>query len=142
MSFFLNCSIDGLLNDLAIAIFCSWSRHAGCLIFVQFMKMSDSMSNPPRLHIWPIGDWSILVFWYFFGLVQDILLCAIILMFFFCNSVKVFNNNYRPKDVKCLMAKIRKEPKSIETTGIRKAMKEVQAKARKAHRLGVTVFCK
>jgi hypothetical protein len=38
-----------------------------------------------------------------------------------------------PKDVKCLMANIRKGPKSIETTGIRKAMKEDLAKARKAH---------
>jgi hypothetical protein len=27
-------------------------------------------------------------------------------------------NKYRPKDVYCLMAKIRKELKSIETTGI------------------------
>jgi hypothetical protein len=40
------------------------------------------------------------------------------------------------------MAKIRKELKSIEITGIRKVMKEVPAKARKAHRLAVTVFCK
>jgi transposase len=42
---------------------------------------------------------------------------------------KVYSINYRSKDVKCLMAKIRKELKSIETTGIRKAMKEVPAKA-------------
>jgi transposase len=34
---------------------------------------------------------------------------------------KVYSNNYRPKDVKCLMAKIRKELKAIETTGICKA---------------------
>jgi hypothetical protein len=40
------------------------------------------------------------------------------------------------------MAKIRKELKFIETAGIRKAMKEVPAKARKAHILGVTFFCK
>jgi hypothetical protein len=53
---------------------------------------------------------------------------------------KVDSNNYRPKDVKCLMAKIREELKSIETTGIRKAMKEVPAKTRKAHRLGITFF--
>jgi hypothetical protein len=46
-------------------------------------------------------------------------------------------NNYRPKYVKCLMEKIRKELKSIETTGIRKAMKELPAKA---HRLGVIFF--
>jgi hypothetical protein len=44
---------------------------------------------------------------------------------------KVFSNNYRPKDEKL---------KCIETTGIRKAMKEVLAKPRKAHRLGVTFF--
>jgi hypothetical protein len=31
--------------------------------------------------------------------------------------------NYRLKDVKCLMAKIRKELKSIQTTGARKAIK-------------------
>jgi hypothetical protein len=37
------------------------------------------------------------------------------------------------------MGKIRKELKSIETMGILKAMKEVPAKA---HRLGVTFFCK
>jgi hypothetical protein len=55
---------------------------------------------------------------------------------------KVYSNNYRSKDVKCLMAKIRKESKSIETTGIHKAIKEVPAKARKAHRVGVTFFCK
>jgi hypothetical protein len=55
---------------------------------------------------------------------------------------KVYSNNYRPKDIKCLMAKVRKELKFIETTGIRKAMKEVPAKARKAHRLCVTFFCK
>jgi hypothetical protein len=34
---------------------------------------------------------------------------------------KVYSNNYRPKDIKCLMAKIRKEVKSIETTGLCKA---------------------
>jgi hypothetical protein len=50
-------------------------------------------------------------------------------------------NNYRLKDVKCLLARIRKELKSIETnTGIRKAMKEILAKARKDHRLGETFF--
>jgi transposase len=53
---------------------------------------------------------------------------------------KVYSNNYRPKDVKCLMAIIRKELNSIETTGIRKAMKEVPAKTRKAHRLGLIFF--
>jgi hypothetical protein len=37
---------------------------------------------------------------------------------------------------------IRKELKPIETTGIRKAMKKVPAKARNAHTLGVTFFCK
>jgi hypothetical protein len=36
------------------------------------------------------------------------------------------------------MAKIRKELKSIETTGIHKFMKKVPAKA---HRLGATFFC-
>jgi hypothetical protein len=46
------------------------------------------------------------------------------------------SNNYRPKDVKCLMAKIRKEQKSIETTGICKATKEVPTKALKAHKIG------
>jgi hypothetical protein len=35
------------------------------------------------------------------------------------------------------MAKIKKELKFIETTGIRKVMKEVPAKARKAYKLGV-----
>jgi hypothetical protein len=53
---------------------------------------------------------------------------------------KVYSNNYRSKDVKCLMAKIRKELMSIETTGIRKAIIEVLEKAQKAHRLGVTFF--
>jgi transposase len=55
---------------------------------------------------------------------------------------KVYSNNYRPKNVKCLMAIIRKELKSIETTRIRKAMRKVSAKPQKAHRLGVTFFCK
>jgi hypothetical protein len=55
---------------------------------------------------------------------------------------KDYSNKYRPKDVKCLMAKIRKELKFIETTRIRKAMKEIPAKARKAHRQGVAFFCK
>jgi hypothetical protein len=36
------------------------------------------------------------------------------------------------------MAKIRKELNSIETTGIRKAMKEVPAKVRKGLRLSLT----
>jgi hypothetical protein len=53
---------------------------------------------------------------------------------------KVYSNNDRPKDVKCLMEKIKKELRSIETTGIRKAMKEVPPKARKVHILGVTFF--
>jgi hypothetical protein len=35
---------------------------------------------------------------------------------------KVYNNNYCPKNVKCLMAKIRKELKSTVIMGIRKAM--------------------
>jgi hypothetical protein len=35
-------------------------------------------------------------------------------------KMKVYSNNYRPKDVKCLVAKIRKE---LKTTGIRKAKK-------------------
>jgi hypothetical protein len=39
-------------------------------------------------------------------------------------------NNYHPKDVKFVMEEIRKELKSIETTGIRMAMKEVPANAR------------
>jgi hypothetical protein len=51
-------------------------------------------------------------------------------------------SNYRPKDVKCLMAKIRKRLKSIETTKVRKVMKEEPAKDRKAHTLGVTIFYK
>jgi hypothetical protein len=38
---------------------------------------------------------------------------------------KTYCNNYRPKGVKCLMTMIRKE--SIETTRIRKAMKDVSA---------------
>jgi hypothetical protein len=42
---------------------------------------------------------------------------------------KVYSNNFRPKYVKCLMAKIRKELKSIETTGVCKAIQEVLEKA-------------
>jgi hypothetical protein len=42
---------------------------------------------------------------------------------------EVYSNIYRPKDVKCLMAKIKKELKSIETAGIGKVTKEVPAKA-------------
>jgi hypothetical protein len=38
------------------------------------------------------------------------------------------------------MLKIIKEQKSIKTTRTREAMEEVPAKARKAHRLGVTIF--
>jgi transposase len=51
---------------------------------------------------------------------------------------KVYINNYPPKDVKCLMAKISKELKSIETTGLCRAMNEVPAKA---HKMGVTFIC-
>jgi hypothetical protein len=36
---------------------------------------------------------------------------------------KVYSNNYSTKDVKCFMEKIKKELNSIETMGIRKAMK-------------------
>jgi hypothetical protein len=46
---------------------------------------------------------------------------------------KVYSNNYRPKDVKCLIAKIKKELKSIESTGICEAIKELLAKASKTH---------
>jgi hypothetical protein len=53
---------------------------------------------------------------------------------------KVYSNNYVPKDVKCLMALSRKELNFIETTEIRTTLKEVPAKARKTHRLGVTFF--
>jgi hypothetical protein len=61
--------------------------------------------------------------------------------FFWTNlKTKVYSNNYRPKDVQCLMAKIRKNLKSIETTGIYKTMKEIAAKAQKAHILGVAFF--
>jgi hypothetical protein len=39
----------------------------------------------------------------------------------------VYSNNYRPKEVKCLMAKMMAgQLKSIETTGNRKAMKKVK----------------
>jgi hypothetical protein len=41
----------------------------------------------------------------------------------------VYSNKNGPKDVKCLIAKIKTEQKSIETTSIRKAMNEVLAKA-------------
>jgi hypothetical protein len=41
---------------------------------------------------------------------------------------KVYSNNYRPKDVKCLMANSRKELTSIESTGVPKAKKEVPIK--------------
>jgi hypothetical protein len=51
----------------------------------------------------------------------------------------VYSNKNHPKVRKCFMAKTRKELKSIETTGIRKAMKEVPAKA---HILGKTFFCR
>jgi hypothetical protein len=50
---------------------------------------------------------------------------------------KVYRNKNHPKVKKCLMAKTRKELKSIESTGIRKAMKELPAKA---HILGITFF--
>jgi hypothetical protein len=53
-------------------------------------------------------------------------------------KMKVYINNHRPKDVKYLMAKIRKELKSNETTGIRKTMKEAPVKVLKAHKSGVT----
>jgi transposase len=53
---------------------------------------------------------------------------------------KVYSNKYRPKDVKCLMAKIRKELESIETTGISKVMKKAPAKAQRAHKQGVPFF--
>jgi hypothetical protein len=53
---------------------------------------------------------------------------------------KVYSNNYRPKYVKYLMIKIRKELKFIETTEICKAMKEPPTKTRKTHKLGVTSF--
>jgi hypothetical protein len=47
------------------------------------------------------------------------------------------------KSVSYLMAnKNRKELKSIATTGTRKAMKKVPAKAQKTHKLGVNFFCK
>jgi hypothetical protein len=48
----------------------------------------------------------------------------------FCANLKrkVYSNNYCPKDVKCLMAKIRKELKSLKTTGSRKAIKDVPSK--------------
>jgi hypothetical protein len=51
---------------------------------------------------------------------------------------KIYSNNCHPKDVNCLMAKIRKELKSIETTGVRYVIKEILAKAKKAHKLQVT----
>jgi signal recognition particle GTPase len=50
---------------------------------------------------------------------------------------EVFLQQLSSKICKVLMEKIRKELKSIETTGIRKAMKELPAKA---HRLGVIFF--
>jgi transposase len=50
---------------------------------------------------------------------------------------KVYSNNYRPKNIKRLMAKIRKELKSLK---LREFVRP--AKARKAHRLFVTFFCK
>jgi hypothetical protein len=55
---------------------------------------------------------------------------------------KVYSNNYPPKDVNCFMAKISKELMSIESTGLCKAMKEVPAKARKAHKMDVTFIYK
>jgi hypothetical protein len=50
-------------------------------------------------------------------------------------TVQHHSNNCRRRDVKCFMVKIRKELKFIETTGIRKAMKEVPTKTQKAHRM-------
>jgi hypothetical protein len=50
-------------------------------------------------------------------------------------TLQHYSNNYLRRDVKCLMSKIRKELKFIETTGIRTAMKEVPTKTQKAHRM-------
>jgi hypothetical protein len=46
---------------------------------------------------------------------------------------KIYSNNYRPKDVKCLMAKTKKELKSFENYGN-------SGKTRDAHKLAVTFF--
>jgi hypothetical protein len=54
---------------------------------------------------------------------------------------KINSNNYHPKDVNCLMTKVRKQLKSIETTGIGKVMKVVPAKDQKGHNI-VSFFCK
>jgi hypothetical protein len=40
-------------------------------------------------------------------------------------SANLNSNNYRTNDVKCLMVQLRKELKSIETTGTCKTMKEI-----------------
>jgi hypothetical protein len=40
------------------------------------------------------------------------------------------------------MTKFRKELKFIEAKSIRNTMKDILANAQKAHRLGVTFFCK
>jgi hypothetical protein len=50
-------------------------------------------------------------------------------------KMKDYSNNHCPKDVKCLMAKIREDPNCIETTRIRKAMKEAPANSCKIHKV-------
>lgn len=55
---------------------------------------------------------------------------------------KVYNNNYRAKNVDCLIAKIKKELKTIEIAGFRKAMKEVPMTIRKANKKGANYFLK
>lgn len=53
---------------------------------------------------------------------------------------KVYSNGYQAKNSDCLIRKIKKELKTIDTSGIQKSMKELPKKIRKASRYGVNVF--
>lgn len=55
---------------------------------------------------------------------------------------KVYANNYRPKNIKTLTAKIKKKLKVMDTAGTQQAMLNVPRKVRKAQRMGVKYFCK
>lgn len=53
---------------------------------------------------------------------------------------KVYENGYRAKNVDCLILKIKKELKTINTEGIQRSMNELPAKIRKANRYGANFF--
>lgn len=52
----------------------------------------------------------------------------------------VYKSGYRAKNVDCLIQKIRKELKTIDTEGIQRSMAEVPKKIRKAKRYGADIF--